>query len=410
VTAAVLAAPQSGTRIEILPGLDGVYPESVVVNRGIALTFAGVDPLDLDRTIAIDGGAGPAFELVTTLGTSAHRFRDLALRGAMGLEAAVASDLSRLRFESVSGTALDLDGGVHVANDVTWTPTVTHAIGVAAGASLAVTTSRIDDVAGTAAIVAGGLTLENVAIGSPGAGVHLAPTGSAVLRHVTLAGAAGAGIDRTAGGNVSVESSILWGNAGGDLVNVPCASVSWSLVGSVDCTVVNGNLQADPLFVSATDHHVQPGSPVLDHGPSPAAYDGSPCLDLGGGPRLLDWDGDGLAGTDAGAYEHANPSLSPGPVTNLGWVDKTTVTWTGPLGHSGTYHVYRDALTSLGYGHAPTCRDDLDGNPADTQLVDPAIPQQGMGYTYVITADDGVSEGTLGYGMCAERSNFTPCP
>jgi hypothetical protein len=177
---------------------------------------------------------------------------------------------------------------------------------------------------------------------------------------------------------VSVTSAVLHGNAAGDLLNVPCGSVSWSDVGTVTCTGVNGNLQVDPQLLA--DYRLGPSSPCLDHGPSPATYTGTPSVDLAGGVRLRDWDGDGLAVIDIGAYEMANPALAPGEVTNLRAASKTALTWSS-VATAVEYHVY------------------------------PELPAAGQGFGYLITAENGAgSEGTLGFASAAERSNFSPCP
>jgi hypothetical protein len=40
-----------------------------------------------------------------------------------------------------------------------------------------------------------------------------------------------------------------------------------------------------------------------------------------------------------------------------------------------------------------------------------SAPPTGDGYFYLITREDsGAHEGSLGFGSCAEHSNFTPCP
>lgn len=407
---AVAASTQSGTRVEILPGLDGIYPESVVVDRGQQFVFLGLDPLSLGRTITIDGGSGPAFDVVTTAGTSRHRLENLVLRGGTGIRAAVGTELAGITLEAIPGVGLDLDSGNHEAERVRWTSTVQHGIGLASGASLTLRRSRFEDIGGTAATLLGAVTFENVLIGSPGSGLVVGATGSATLRHVTLANGSGIGVDASSGGTVSIAFSVLWGNVGGDLVGVPCANVSWSDVGTVNCTPGTGNLQADPTFVGGMNYHVLPGSPILDAGPAPAEFAANPCLDLDGGPRQRDWDGDGYAHRDLGAYEHADGSLSPGEVTGLTWTGKTALSWIALPGHLGEYHVYRDALASLSYAHFVICRDDLDGNRTDLQLLDSETPAPGAGYSYLITADAGGEEGTLGYGRCTERSNFEPCP
>ena len=75
---AVDAAGQSGTRIEILPGLGVPYAESVVIDESLQLDVVGSVP-----GIVVDGGGGPAFTVLSTQG-SAMQFRDLILRGQTG--------------------------------------------------------------------------------------------------------------------------------------------------------------------------------------------------------------------------------------------------------------------------------------------------------------------------------------
>jgi hypothetical protein len=207
---------------------------------------------------------------------------------------------------------------------------------------------------------------------------------------------------------VTLSHAIAWGNTGGDLVNVVCGNVSWSVTGSPDCSSVNDNLASDPMLDGA--YRLQTGSPALDHGPDPALYTGTPCTDAAGDLRLRDHDGDGLARLDPGAYEETNGALVPGAVGNLRWSAADTLDWDATAG-AVEYHVYRDSLASLGYGIVATCRDDLDGLRTDTQLVDPELPGSGQVFIYWISAEDGATnEGTLGAGSCAERSNFAACP
>jgi hypothetical protein len=60
----------------------------------------------------------------------------------------------------------------------------------------------------------------------------------------------------------------------------------------------HANLNVDPLFVSANDRHLQPGSPVLDKGRAGVQPNES-STDLDGAARLI-----GPA-TDMGAYERS---------------------------------------------------------------------------------------------------------
>jgi hypothetical protein len=216
----------------------------------------------------------------------------------------------------------------------------------------------------------------------------------------------GYGIQRSGSGIVGVATSILWANVP-DLSNVPCTSVAFSLVGSVNCTAVNGNLQGDPLL--APDFRPKNTSPVLDRGPDPALYVGTPCRDLGGDLRLRDWDGDGLARVDLGAYERNNTTLAPAAVGGLLWTSASTLTWAATPS-AVEYHVYRATLASLGYGAFGVCRDDLDGSRSDTVLTDGEAPAASVGFFYVIGARSVAGDGTLGFGTCVERSNFTACP
>jgi hypothetical protein len=97
-------------------------------------------------------------------------------------------------------------------------------------------------------------------------------------------------------------------------------------------------------------------------------------------------------------------------VTNLRWISTTVLTW-DPMPAAATYHVYRDAILSLGFDAFGTCRDDLDDERSDTSLSDASVPSPGAGFHYLITAEDSSGhEGTLGFASCLERSNFTPCP
>jgi cysteine-rich repeat protein len=85
--------------------------------------------------------------------------------------------------------------------------------------------------------------------------------------------------------------------------NLGTVSVSHSNVwtGSMSgVTSVGGNLSTNPLYVSATDRHLQAGSFCIDAGTSA----GASSRDLDGRTRPLDGDGIGGAQHDMGAYEY----------------------------------------------------------------------------------------------------------
>ena len=63
----------------------------------------------------------------------------------------------------------------------------------------------------------------------------------------------------------------------------------------------NGNISADPLFVSKTNFRLQAASPAIDVGDNSAPD--LPLRDLGGKPRIVEGDADGTAIIDMGAYE-----------------------------------------------------------------------------------------------------------
>jgi hypothetical protein len=64
-----------------------------------------------------------------------------------------------------------------------------------------------------------------------------------------------------------------------------------------------GNIDADPLFVSTADLHLQSTSPCIDAG-SNAAVPSGVTTDLDGDPRIVDGpDADSIATVDMGAYE-----------------------------------------------------------------------------------------------------------
>jgi hypothetical protein len=400
---AVDASAESGTTIRILSGL-GPYAGTVHVDRNQVFHFVGAASAD-ESPAVVDGGSGPAFQVLDRSGSSPVSFENLTLRGWKGIDAQVDLAVVDATFEEIDGIALDLAAGAHVVAGCRFLDTVATGIRVAPEASLQLERGRLQGQSGSAVEVGGALVVENSIVAASATGIRVVdPAATVEARHVTIVGG-GTGIDG-GGASVTVDRSIVYGNAV-DLDGVPCAAVSWSDTGSPDCSAASGaspNVSADPQL--GADYLPGPASPCLDHGPHPADYVGAPPTDLDGGPRLLDADGDGLARTDCGALERAGSGLAPGEVSGIAWSAADRVSW-DPLSAAAGYRVYRDDLGSLSYQSFGACFVEV----SDSELLDAEQPGAGEARFYLVTAVDlAGEEGTLGFGTHAERSNFTPCP
>jgi hypothetical protein len=357
IQAAVNAAQASGTTIEIEPGTG--YLGTIVVDSGKQISFVGDTA---QGEVIVDGGTGAAFDLRSTSGTAAIVIRGLTITGQQGILTMVPIEVSETRFLQIAGTAVATSKPAH---------------------------------------------LFNVVVGLSGRGVLVNPGGSLQMEYGTLVGNAGPAVDNSGNGAVAIKNSILFGNAGGDLLNVACPSLSFSDLTLPTCAGTNGNISADPLLLP--DFHLSALSPCLDKGPSPATFNGQPPADLAGDWRLRDHDGNGLAASDLGAFEEKNPLLLPGEVLNVAWTERTLMIW-DPVPGATLYHLYRRTLPGS-YASFGTCYDNADSRLTDTQLRDSANPPLGQAWLFLVTAENAAgSEGTLGFLTGAERSNFTPCP
>lgn len=408
---AVDAAFQSGSTIAIYPGT-GPYAENVRIDNFKLFRLAATQkPAPAPaQPVVVDGGSFTAIWIENTAGTAPMALDGLTIRGATGLRSSIDTTLTGVTFQNVSGTAFQADAGVHAVDRAQFQNTVAQGVVVASGAQVDLARTVFDGLTATALSVAGKATATNCLFKSGKDAIKVsANTGNVAVAYTTIASNTGVGLDDTQSGAVKVDRSIVYGNTVNDLVNVACANVTWSDIGKTDCTAVNGNLKADPKF-DAT-FHLQDGSPCLDHGPSPATFTGTPTSDLAGDLRLRDFDGDGLAQNDCGAYERSGAARVPGEVLNLKfWFNNFTLVWdTEPA--AATYDVYRGDMTTLSYAGYGTCRNDLDANRTDTQLLDSETPAAGHGFFYLVAARTaGGVRGTLGYGTTAERSTYAPCP
>lgn len=403
VRSAIDGALESGTRIRIRPGL-GPYEWSHVVDRSMLLHFEGVRGPG-EPEVVIDGSADAGFDIVSTAGTTPARFHNLTIRGSNGIRSGLPIVVEDCVFEHNPVTAIDLSAGDHLLRRIVVRETTGRGVWVHEGASVTVEHAQLVRLTNSGMRVNGTARVVNSLVTGCLDGFEVIG-GELDLAWSTVAQNGNVGVDSVVG-TVSVRQSIIHGHAN-DVRNVACAAIEHSLIGTVNCSAVNGNIHGDPLFVDG--FRLAANSPALDRGPHPALYEGAPCVDLDGGPRLRDHDGDRLARGDLGAYERAYTSPIPGEVSGLRWLSPTILSWNeAPAALS--YHVYRDALSALGWDDFGTCRDDLDPTMTDPVLFDPEEPPPGDGFFYEITAEAQADrESSLGIGTCAERSNFTPCP
>jgi hypothetical protein len=405
---AVDASFESGSRVEIFPGL-GPYYESVRLDRHQVYSILGLDGGPLAPVI-VDGGSGPAFQAVNKIGSAPMRFSWLTLRGYQGVRASVDLHLEQMVFEMIGAEAVKLDSGKHLLTRSRIENEIGVGVDVDDGASVTVDRTTIREMTDAGVVARGTATLENVLIGDGGGadGVRMGPAGNLEASYCTIAGNTGVGIDASQGGSVELSYSIVYDNDADDLVAMACSAVSWSDVGVPDCSAVNDNVAGDPQLDA--DYRLGAGSVCLDHGPDPALYTGTPPTDADGGPRLRDHDGDGEARNDCGAYEEENTSPDVGEVLNLRWDLSFRLVW-DPVAGAALYHTYRGDVASLGFAYYGSCSDGLDGDLTDTQLDDFDEPQEGEAFFYLATAESGTGEeGTLGLGTSAERSNYSSCP
>jgi hypothetical protein len=117
-------------------------------------------------------------------------------------------------------------------------------------------------------------------------------------------GPAGVWLESTGGiSGVSIRNTIFRGRPGGDIDGVPAGQVRNTIIDQVGYTGVNGNFDADPLFVkaSAGDFRLGAGSPARGAGTS----EGAPANDIDCRPRG--------APPSIGAYEGKGRALCPAP-------------------------------------------------------------------------------------------------
>jgi hypothetical protein len=401
-------------RVSICTGATD-YHETVTIGAaatGSIFRFLG-NPIT--GPVVIDGGTGPAFDIQEGSDHRAHVIHGLRIQGTEGIHAAADTRIEECQFKNISDTAVVLVGKEHRLTQVVMDSTVHNGVVVEPDTVLDFSQGSLVGLSGTPVATSGSsVTIDSTLIagatGGPGVLVQ-DPASTLGLRYVTVADGAFTGIDNTAGGTVTVENSIVYGNLGGDLVNVPCESLTWSDTGSPSCAGINDNIATNPRFAGMGDYHLLSASPLLDYGPSPALFTGKPCQDLDLGLRLLDYDGDGIATSDPGPYEKPNRAKSgPGEPPSVEFLDKVTFSWAPSEFPADEYHDYRGLLSELSYAYFGACVDDLDPDRTDTLFVDATLPPVNDGFFYLVTGEDSTGEDTLGFAECAERSSFFDCP
>lgn len=313
-----------GNRTVTMRDLQIRVPASLPDNQGAAVQASGAT---FERVVLETRNPGTQSGLTAVSGST---FRDGELRGAAG---------------GTWSTGLQPSGSNPNPLTIEGTAIRNAAIGIAASASPVPVVVRRSQILGTTVFGlrvqnGGGATIEHSVI-APQGGTALAAltnaTGAASVTadHVTIAGAAGnsspalhaetfnvANAGATA---VTVKNAIVRGYAttvrrmapvsatiGDATIALSYANAAVAGVNSGDGSITQTAVtNADPLFTSAADLRLLPGSASIDAAdPASAAT-----TDLAGAPRPVDGDGDGVARADQGAYEYQPPTPSGPPAT-----------------------------------------------------------------------------------------------
>lgn len=139
-----------------------------------------------------------------------------------------------------------------------------------------------------------------------GAAIRTVGTPLVIVENTVILGSSLGAIHDDGGGRFQIRNSIIWDTIFWADSNTPIvlqppvdALIEHSIIEGAAVWPGPGNMNADPLFVSAEDVHLRPGSPAIDRGTTTGALD----RDLEGKARPC---GEGV---DIGVYEFGDCEL-----------------------------------------------------------------------------------------------------
>jgi hypothetical protein len=104
----------------------------------------------------------------------------------------------------------------------------------------------------------------------------------------------------------------------------------------------------------------------------------------------------------------------PTDVGGVGWASKSVIVW-NYVPCADYYNLYKKTTLSLsdldGDGVAENYGSCDQQGQTDNLAPDSMIPPPGLGSFYIVTPENDVGEGTMGYASNGrERPNLSPCP
>ena len=158
--------------------------------------------------------------------------------------------------------------------------------------------------------------------------------GGGIIRNNTVVGNGDKGIGHGGPGGIAISNCIVWGN-GTQLSG--CSATYSCIEGGGGGT---GNISSDPCFVETIYYHIDENSLCIDAGDTSPDYSGE--LDIDGGVRVQDGDGDGNSIVDMGAdeYDVAPVAVLVAEPNSLAWVESTILNGSGSSDSIGSIIKY----------------------------------------------------------------------